>query len=269
MCAIPVELPQTWSAVSDIMKTWKATRVGTWPAHTGHFRNWSNGINVSWSVKFLKTARKHSKELLHKISVNNRKKLPQETTLHTNQSSPHPSKPPDLLHVCNVATGLCTTRRLFHEAKSHTTYSFIRVGMLRFNECQVNVYYSNASSVKFSGGGFPGKWNADVYMIILYNPALSTLWRFYGIGEYFFPDDTDSVHVVASFKHWYQDMDAKHLQRASPCRDIKPTEHFCGKIERPLMEHGTRFKIYSRASNILLAGSDSNTLCRMISLYAS
>ena len=62
-----------------------------------------------------------------------------------NKTSHHTTEPPDSNGVCNVATGLWSTGKMFYAVTSHVTPSSNRMDVFGFGECQMNVSYPSAS----------------------------------------------------------------------------------------------------------------------------
>ena len=71
-----------------------------------------------------------------------------------------------------------------------------------------------------------GNMNSEMYVDILDNGSLPTLWQYFGEGSFLFQQDNCSIHTSRLAQTWFDEMGVQKLDCPSHCPDLNPIEHF-------------------------------------------
>ncbi|GFX45054.1 transposable element Tc1 transposase [Trichonephila clavipes] len=67
--------------------------------------------------------------------------------------------------------------------------------------------------------------NCEMFVDILDNPALPTLWQYFGEGSFLFQQDNCSNHTSRLAQTWFDEMGVQKLHCTSQSPDLNPVEH--------------------------------------------
>ncbi|GFY05679.1 QLQ domain-containing protein [Trichonephila clavipes] len=70
-----------------------------------------------------------------------------------------------------------------------------------------------------------GNMNSEMYVDILDNAALPTLWQYFGEGPFLFQQDNCSIHTLRLAQTWFDEMGVQKLDWSSQSTDLNPIEH--------------------------------------------
>ncbi|GFY12394.1 transposable element Tcb1 transposase [Trichonephila clavipes] len=85
-----------------------------------------------------------------------------------------------------------------------------------------------------------GNMNSEMYVDILENAPLPTLWKYFGEGPFLFHQDNCSIHTSRLAQAWFDEMGVLKLDWPSQSPDLNPIQHLWDEIERRLCSQPNR-----------------------------
>ncbi|GFV40020.1 transposable element Tc1 transposase [Trichonephila clavipes] len=82
--------------------------------------------------------------------------------------------------------------------------------------------------------------NSEMYVDILDNATLPTLWQYFGEGSFLFQQDNCSIHTSWLAQTCFDEMGVQKLDWPSQSPNLNPIEHICDELERRLRSQPNR-----------------------------